>query len=196
MAKVKKVVDGVETEVEEVIEASKPWENGETDSSTQETAEEQHDDTVVEVFKPIVTTAKVDLDVDVKAPEAKIGDDELVVALVKSRYHLPLADGTFKVYEEGDQIMPRSHADHWFSKTRGTKIIGVPDVNSFKSADVQRKFKAIKADLDDFIQQFNTLQVVTDFTDIQKEHLGDIGDFITSAKNALDAFIKTVGGID
>ena len=123
--------------------------------------------------------------------EAAKTSDDLVVALVRETYSVPLEEGGFKKYPAGDQVMPRTHAEHWFSKSRGVKIIGVPDVHSFRSSLAQSNLKLLIASFDTSSRLARSLTELTDLNDAQKSALDDLID-LTSKIEMLGTTVEAL----
>ena len=47
---------------------------------------------------------------------------ELVTAIIPRRFTLTLDDGAVVVYDAGTREIPRSHAEHWWSRVQGVTI--------------------------------------------------------------------------
>lgn len=57
------------------------------------------------------------------ATEETSADDPIVTANVVTAFNLTTDDGSIKRYEVGANKMPRSHADHWYAKAHGVKVV-------------------------------------------------------------------------
>jgi hypothetical protein len=91
-------------------------------------------DEVVETADEVVETAET-------AEFKPVIDENLVVAVVKTRYSIVGEDGRKITFEPGNVTMPREHAEHWYAAAQGTQIIGVPDNGSMSGVGAKAKIK-------------------------------------------------------
>ena len=119
--------------------------------------------------------------------------DDLVVAVVPFRFHLPLADGSHKEFVPGEITMTREHAEHWFSKSRGVRIVGVPDTKSIKSADAMHNVGTLKEIFGTALIKVAALHTLNDLTKPQSLALEEFNKAILAAN---DAFVKFVAAVE
>lgn len=78
-------------------------------------------------------------------PKAEEANGDTVIAIVPKRYSLIDDNHVKHTYGDGDKAvnvpMPRSHAEHWYSKAQGVKIIGVPDNGTIDGVGAQNRLK-------------------------------------------------------
>lgn len=102
-----------------------------------------------------------------KTTKAKEVTPEIVVAVVKNRYTIMQADGHRKTYEPGNVEMTRDEAEHWYAKSNGTEIIGVPDTGAISGVGAQFKLKKLISDLQVFADDVTAFE--TDHTGLTEE---------------------------
>jgi hypothetical protein len=127
---------------------------------------------------------------DLQAVEETIED--LVVAFVPNRYHLPLPEGGHKEYVSGDVVMPRAHADHWFSKAQKVRIVGVPDIKSIKSADAAGNIATLKEIVSTALVKVEALHTLNDLSKPQAAALAELNKSMLAINEAFGKFVAAV----
>lgn len=115
-----------------------PWQAPEEELADEATSIPVAEETAVPVEETPVTEEPI-ISVEPEAPE------EMVVARVVQRYTLSLDHHRRVTFVPGNVVMPRSQAEHPYSKASGTVVVGIPDTASVTGFPAKQTLESVKA---------------------------------------------------
>ena len=111
---------------------------------------------------------------------------DMVIANVKKKYTIivqedmnNLRDQKKFSYDPGNVTMPRSHADHWYAKSNGTEIVGIPDDGTIKGHTVKMRMQSAISILTKMVLELESVENSVKGTDAAPE--------VTKATDMVDA---------
>jgi hypothetical protein len=137
--------------------------------------------------EPVVPETETDDSVSEDTTESPAED--LVVAKVTQRYTISLDHHRRVTYMPGNVVMPRAHAESWYSKACGTVIVGVPDTASVTGFPAKQALDSIKAKANSAQLELGALlEKLSDLTKEQTAALTKARDALKNASEQLGSF--------
>ena len=121
-------------------------------------------ETTTEAATEATTEAATETTTEATKTDTIVEDiNDRVIAIVKNRFSLMLPGAKKVTYAPGHIEMPRSHAEHWYSKAQGVMVAGVPDTGAINGVGAQFRLKTLVA---------NVLANSVEATAFKDEHAG------------------------
>ena len=127
-----------------------------------------------------------------KPVDESVPQEDLVVANVKSRYILNVGDAAKGVdekkfvYAAGNVTMPRSHAEHWYSKNVGVEILGIPDNGTIHGHSAKARVLGSSKTLKNVLAELESLEKTLEDED-NKAIITQAADLVNDAAEKLDS---------